>query len=160
MIKKIILILTLMISLNSYGQENVRNYLSSLSGKRGFTTIEFTPFMFEMIRNAVEQTEGEEDLFDNIDSMLLITTDDNSILNILQPILKRDKYQLMMQMYDEDDSHIIFYGLMKNKKVTDFLMIIDDKNDFLVLELQCDMTLRQLKSVTKQISIKGVNNFK
>ncbi|QZT37139.1 DUF4252 domain-containing protein [Halosquirtibacter xylanolyticus] len=160
MIKKIILIMTVLMSLSSYGQGNVRSYLSSLSGKKGYTTIEFTPFMFDMIRNAELETEGADDLFDNIDSMLLITTDENSILGTIKPLLLKDKYQLMMQMYDQDESHIIFYGLMKNKRVTDFIMIIDDKKDFLVLELQCDMTLDQLKTVTRQISVKGINNFK
>lgn len=161
MIKRIIFTFCLFTSMISWGQDSVAEYLSDLSGKRGYTTIEFTPFMFDLIRDCSDQEDisEEQDLFNNIESMLMVTTKNRELVPKVISMSKSDRYQLMMDMYDEDQSHLIFYVKKKGKKVSDFLMLVDGEGDLLILKLKCDLTMKQLKTVTRQISVRGVNKF-
>lgn len=169
--KIILLIFTALLTLPAGAQKmSFRQFREKYSGQRGYTTVEVTQAMLNLIGFGKESGEGET-LFDGIKGITricIITADsrnDDFVGDMKSVVKEGSEYQLLTSVA-EDGQNVMFYykevkGTNKSNdppRISEFLMILYGAGDNLIMNIHGDFTVKQITSIAdKAVSGKSIN---
>jgi hypothetical protein len=166
------IVVILLLSLPSllFGQsEQVQKLFDKYSGSDGFTSVEVTKGLFELFAE-VEADDPEFDDFkkaiDGLESLKLLAysmKDENA-----DPVAKEDfisevkstisfkEYQELMVVKDSD-ANINFYAKSEKQIIKEMLMVVDGKDEAVLLSMFGDLDLNYLAKLGTTMDMGGIH---
>jgi len=165
--KRIVLAgLIVMISLPVFSQTDaVSKYFGEYEGKENYTTIIITSRMFGLLAE-IPEGEDEEDVMNvirKLTGLKMIVADDRhdgeDLYRKAMDVLPKDGFDELM-IIKEGDEEIKFLIKEKNKKISEFIMLIGGgESDFLIMSMVGDLDLRDISKLSKTMDIDGFEHL-
>ena len=155
-------------------QSPIDKIYEKYSGQDGFTAINFTKEMFQMLqqlklgdsagsdveemKNIVNQLSGLKVLMFNYDSTKMMKA--ISIYNEIAGAFPSSKYNELMTI-QEGRQFVKFMTRQESSgKVSEFVMLLKDKDEVGVISLTGTIDLASISKMSKFMNIKGMDNLK
>ncbi|MDA3891147.1 MAG: DUF4252 domain-containing protein [Salinivirgaceae bacterium] len=162
--KKIVLIIAVAIlTIQGMAQQSQLNTLfDKYSGKEGYTSVYITSYMFELFSKL-----ANEDDFDNVtkglEAIKILTSDGSpaqkkAFYEDVNKALPASVYKDFMIVKD-GAQEVIFKVRDEDDKITEFVMIVKDEYEPVLLFLQGDIDLAQVAKMSKSMDIKGFEHL-
>ncbi len=165
--KKVIVILIALLPMLGMAQESQLNTLfDKYSGKEGFTSVYITSYMFELFAKIADESDQEfENLTKGIKGIKILTVSKQqgsemhqAFYNEIQKALPASLYNDFM-IVKEGSEEIIFKVRETNGKITEFVMIVKDPNEPVLLFFEGDINLKQIAKMSKSMDVKGFEHL-
>lgn len=179
--KKIILLCTLAVGmmLNAYSQNVMENLFEKYNGKEGFTSVNISKEMFEMMGsiqiNSDEKDKGTQKINDmkefasKLTSLKVLTTNkkegqDNtakaeSFYKEVMNLMPKNIYKDLMEVNDEGQK-VNFYVRRTGSKVAELVVVVKEKTETSLISLAGDIDLNKVAEFSKDMNIKGMDKIK
>ena len=160
----IIIILCLLPNLLWAQPSDLDNFFTNYSGKKGYTSIHITQYMFELLKESKSAAKDENfnEISEHFNSVKILTTDGDSVPSfkdeLLSALPKTDYKEFMKITSGDEDINFIIYK--KNEKIREFVMIISSENETTLVFLQGEFTFDQLYEFSGTLSIEGFEYIK
>ena len=162
-----------MISFLTHAQSPIDKIYEKYSGQEGFTAVNFTKEMFQMIqqmkmgdsinsdikdmKQMVDQLSGLKVLMYNFDSTKLLKA--VAIYNEFAGAYSSASYKELMSV-QEGRQFVKFMTKQESTgKVTEFVMLLKDKNEVGVISLAGLIDLASISNMSKFMNIKGMDHL-
>ena len=162
-----------MITISTRAQSPIDKIYEKYSGQEGFTAVNLSKEMFQMIqqmgigdsadadiksaKQIVEQLSGVKVLMYKFDSLGVMKA--VSIYNEFSGAYSSSSYKELMTI-QEGRQFIKFLTKNESKnKVTEFVMLMKDKNEVGVISLTGNIDLASISQMSKFMNIKGMENL-
>lgn len=165
--KKIILICITVLPLISMAQESKLNQIfDKYSGKDGYTSVYITSYMFELFSKIADENEEEfENVTKGIEGIKILTVSDNldkasikSFYTEINGALPTSTYKDFMIVKD-GEQEVTFKVRDDGNKISEFVMIVKDDHEPVLLFLSGDIDLKQISKMSKSMDIKGFEHL-
>lgn len=165
--KRIILIIALIIPLIATAQESkLDSFFNKYSGQEGYSSVYITQYMFDLLKkvNNAEEEKEYEDITSHLSGIKILTLSDGSserkraFLKELNELLPKDQYKELM-VVKEGRETITFLIKENGKKISEFVMKIEQDNEPGIIFLEGDMTLRQISQLSDKMDVKGFEHL-
>jgi len=154
-------------------QSPIDKIYEKYSGQDGFTTVNFTKEMFQMIqqmnigdssdtdiknaKQVVDQLSGVKVLMYKFDSLNVMKA--VSIYNEFTGAYSSSSYKELMTIQEGRQFVKFLTKHGANNKVTEFVMLMKDKNEVGVISLTGNIDLASISKMSKFMNIKGMDNL-
>jgi hypothetical protein len=130
------------------GQSAIDDAFNRYAGKEGFTTITIKPWMFKLASFIAPEDEDLKKLDGKIDSFRLLASEDNGVqfTSEIREQMKTQDYFNIMEIV-ESKSKVNFYVRKKDDVVTDFVMIVSDTTEEVLLNIKGKFSLNDLSKM-------------
>ncbi|MBX2842148.1 MAG: DUF4252 domain-containing protein [Flammeovirgaceae bacterium] len=162
----IIAIVFILSEVISYGQSgSIDQFFDKYQGNDNLFTMNFSG---NFLQSMFENESGEDDIeqaIKGIQDFRIISAKKelNSITTIevdnLRKRLKKERFEELIKIRN-GKSKIDFMILEKNGIVTNFMMLVDDDDEFVVLSFQGEIDLDHIGEITKNMKIDGMEHLK
>ena len=119
----------------------------------GVTSVFISKTMLQMMPNM--KTEGLDigGIAGKLESIVILTSEKAAISNMMKSEMhnytRNKRYEELMRVRDEG-SHVTIYIKKKaNKKIGELVMFVDEKPEFVFIQMTGDMTLQDIQNITK-----------
>lgn len=167
--KKVMLMaLAVMLAPMVFGQTASDKLFEKYSGRDGYTSIHITQYMFQLFADLDTDEEMKEftEMASSIDRMKILTVDSDS----LHPNRARDFYKdasstLPIKQYQElmvvkdGDQTVQMLIKEEGKLVSEFLMLVNDDHESVVISITGNIDLNQLARMSSKMNIEGLENL-
>lgn len=156
----------IMISLSAFSQKNpVDKLFEKYGGKDGFTTIIISSKMFSMFSDVEAGDDEINAMIKNIESIKILTTDDESLLdpgiNFYKEImdeLSLDEYEELM-VVKEKDQDIKFLIKEKEDIIVELLLVIGGKGNNALISIRGIIDLKSISRLSKSLNVQGLDEL-
>ena len=156
----------IMISLSAFSQRNpVDKLFEKYGGKDGFTTVLISSKMFSMFSDMEAGDDDINKMIKNIESIKILTTDDESLLdpgiNFYKEIMNElslDEYEELM-VVKEKDQDIKFLVKEKEDVIVELLLVIGGKGNNALISIRGIIDLRSISKLSKSMNIEGLEKL-
>lgn len=152
-----------------YGQTASNKLFDKYSGKEGYTSIHITQYMFQLFADLDTDEEMKEftEMASSIDRMKILTADSDSLHpNRAQDFFKDATGTLPIKQYQElmivkdGDQTVQMLIQEEGKMVSEFLMLVNDEQETVVISITGNIDLNQLARMSSKMNIDGLENLK
>lgn len=160
--------LAVMLAPMVFGQTASDKLFEKYSGRDGYTSIHITQYMFQLFADLDTDEEMKEftEMASSIDRMKILTVDSDS----LHPNRARDFYKdasstLPIKQYQElmvvkdGDQTVQMLIKEEGKLVSEFLMLVNDDHESVVISITGNIDLNQLARMSSKMNIEGLENL-
>lgn len=165
--KKIVLIAIAILPMLGMAQESQLNKIfDKYSGQEGYTSVYITSYMFDLFAKVADE-EGEdfENVTKGLEAIKILTVSDDlstdkrsSFYHEIKDALPASVYKDFMIVKD-GGQEITFKVKDEGKKISEFVMIVKDEREPVLLFLQGDIDLANLSKMSKSMDIKGFEHL-
>ncbi len=156
----------IMISLSAFSQRNpVDKLFEKYGGKDGFTTVLISSKMFSMFSDMEAGDDDINKMIKNIESIKILTTDDESLLdpgiNFYKEIMNElslDEYEELM-VVKEKDQDIKFLVKEKEDVIVELLLVIGGKGNNALISIRGIIDLKSISKLSKSMNIEGLEKL-
>ena len=156
----------IMISLSAFSQRNpVDKLFEKYGGKDGFTTVFISSKMFSMFSDMEAGDDDINKMIKNIESIKILTTDDESLLdpgiNFYKEIMNElslDEYEELM-VVKEKDQDIKFLVKEKEDIIVELLLVIGGKGNNSLISIRGIIDLKSISKLSKSMNIEGLERL-
>ncbi len=156
----------IMISLSAFSQRNpVDKLFEKYGGKDGFTTVFISSKMFSMFSDMEAGDDDINKMIKNIESIKILTTDDESLLdpgiNFYKEIMNElslDEYEELM-VVKEKDQDIKFLVKEKEDIIVELLLVIGGKGNNALISIRGIIDLKSISKLSKSMNIEGLEKL-
>jgi len=156
----------IMISLSAFSQRNpVDKLFEKYGGKDGFTTVFISSKMFSMFSDMEAGDDDINKMIKNIESIKILTTDDESLLdpgiNFYKEIMNElslDEYEELM-VIKEKDQDIKFLVKEKEDIIVELLLVIGGKGNNALISIRGIIDLKSISKLSKSMNIEGLEKL-
>lgn len=143
-------------------QSQLNSIFDKYSGQEGYTSVYITSYMFELFSKLAD----EED-FDNVtkglEAIKILTANGSSsqkkaFYDEIDKALPASVYKDFMIVKDGGQT-VVFKVRDEGDKITEFVMIVEDEHEPVLLFLQGDIDLAQVAKMSKSMDIKGFEHL-
>jgi len=162
-----------MISFLTHAQSPIDKIYEKYSGQDGFTAVNFTKEMFQMIqqmkigdstggdmkemKQIVDQLSGVKVLMFNFDSTQVVKA--VAMYNEFKAVYPSAVYKELMTV-QEGRQFVKFMTKQESAgKISEFVMLLKDKNEVGVISLTGNIDLASISKMSKFMNIKGMDNL-
>ncbi|PKP09338.1 MAG: hypothetical protein CVU09_11715 [Bacteroidetes bacterium HGW-Bacteroidetes-4] len=165
--KKLIVILLALLPMLSMAQESQLNTLfEKYSGKEGYTSVYITSYMFDLFAKISDKSDPDlKNLTKSIKGIKILTVSKQlgnemhqSFYNEIQKALPTNLYNDFM-IVKEGTEEIVFKVRESNGKIVEFVMIVKDPNEPVLLFFEGDINLNQIAKMSKTMNVKGFEHL-
>ncbi len=165
--KKVFAILIALLPVLGMAQESQLNTLfDKYSGKEGFTSVYITSYMFDLFAKISDESDPDlENLTKGIKGIKILTVSKQqgsemhqAFYNEIQKALPANLYNDFM-IVKEGAEEIIFKVRETNGKISEFVMIVKDPNEPVLLFFEGDINLKQIAKMSKTMNVKGFEHL-
>lgn len=138
-------------------------------GKKGFTTVNVTKDMFGLFMqmdNSAEDNTSLKKSMSKLDGIKIMNYTADSTQNISKSLFSEIKKSIPMSEYKElmvinDNQSNVKMLVKKNGEIiTDFLMLVGEKDEVVLINISGNINLEDLRNVSKSMNIKGMEGIK
>lgn len=164
--KKLVIILLAVFPMIGMAQESQLNKLfDKYSGKEGYTSIYITSYMFELFSKIAGKDDADlENITKGLDAIKILTVSNpdsekniafyNDVNKALPPSVYKD-----FMIINDSGQEIVFKVRDEGGKISEFVMIVKDENEPVLLFLQGDIDLAKVAKMSKTMDIKGFEHL-
>jgi hypothetical protein len=148
------------------GQESQLNKLfDKYSGQKGYTSVHITSYMFELFSKIADEDDADfENVTKGLDAIKILTVSDShtktnqEFYDEINLALPASVYKDFM-IIKEDGQEILFKVRDEGDKISEFVMIVKDPHEPVLLFLQGDIDLAKVAKMSKSMDIKGFEHL-
>ena len=156
----------IMISLSAFSQKNpVDKLFEKYGGKDGFTTVLISSKMFSIFSDMEAGDDDINKMIKNIESIKILTTDDESLLdpgiNFYKEIMNElslDEYEELM-VVKEKDQDIKFLVKEKEDIIVELLLVIGGKGNNALISIRGIIDMKSISKLSKSMNIEGLEKL-
>jgi hypothetical protein len=165
---KSVLIMVLVLPLFSFAQKSaVDSFFSKYSDQEGYTSVEVSKGLFELFAEIDADDPEFEDFkkaVSGLESLKLIAystekgnqeTKEKFHQDILSSIPLKDYKELMV--IKDSDANINFYAKNNQQVITDMIMIVNGKDEAVLLSLNGNIDLNYVAKLGKSMNLEGMD---
>ncbi len=165
--KKLALILLALLPMLGMAQESqLDNLFNKYSGKEGYTSVYITSYMFELFSKIADDDEAADlkNVTKGLNAIKILTVSDanqsrnQDFYNDIKQALPSSIYKDFM-IVNDGGQEIDFKVHDEGKKISEFVMLVKDPKEPVLLFLQGDIDLAQVAKMSKTMDIKGFEHL-
>lgn len=160
--KRILIMTIALLPLISVAQDSKLNEIfNKYSGKNGYTSVHITSYMFELFSKLADDDEELENVTKGLDAIKILSVSDGlssdlrqKFYNDISQALESNYYNDFMIVKD-GDQEVTFKVRDEGDKITEFVMLVKDPVEPVLMFLTGDIDLKQIAKMSKTMDIKG-----
>jgi|SRR5574344_316603 ribosomal protein S15P/S13E len=136
------------------GQKDLMERYANIEG---VTTVYISKSMLQMMPNLdIHINMNTKDLAGRLSGILILTTERKNLITNLRKdaraFYNNKAFEVLMTVKDEE-SLVNFYIRRKNdKRIAEMVMVVDEGDEFVLIQMTGDMTMEDIKKMTKGMS--------
>jgi hypothetical protein len=168
MVRILHFIAAFLISFYTYGQSrSIRDFHEKYRDSGTYFSIRIDGGILKCLSNFETNDEDTKELMEVVNKIEAIDIhaigrDDPGLevddIQKLKKNIKRDKYEELM-IVKGDDGNVDFLIKEANGKVSDLLLIVDGKEEFLVMNINGDIDLKHISALGRKMDMKGMEHL-
>jgi len=166
----IILIVLALLPQMTNAQTAIDNLYSKYAGKAGFTSIDISPAMFQLlsgvnVKDSSVKTQKAADAIKQLKGlkMLVYEPKDSTKVEAFYKVIKRtipmDKYTELMNVDSHDGKVKFLANQTKDGKIKELLMIIDGSHSATIMSLTGLIDMQTISEISKSLNMRGMSNL-
>lgn len=164
--KHIILILCVVLPILSYGQDkSVKKFYNKYKYDETVTSVKIQGWMLKMAAKFAEDEEDDgeaAELLRKVTRLRVIAMEDGNViskkdLNQFKKEMAADNFEPLMQVR-EDGQIIDFFIREADEVITDLVVLVKDKEEFIMLNLEGNLKFEDLRKL--DFDVEGGDSFK
>lgn len=165
--KKIIVLIIAVLPMLSMAQESQLNHLfDKYSGQEGYTSVYITSYMFDLFSKLADEDDAEfEHVTKGLKSIKILTISSkldksaqDAFYKEIQNALPASVYKDFMIVKD-GKQEVVFKVRDEGAKISEFVMIVKDPKEPVLMFLEGDINLKQIAKMSKSMDIKGFEHL-
>ncbi len=151
-------------------QSSIDNLYSKYAGKAGFTSINISPAMFQLlsgvnVKDSSEKTQKALDAIKQLKGlkMLIYEPKDSTKVEAFYKVIKRtipmSKYTELMSVNGEDGKVKFLASGNKDGKIKELLMIVDGPHSTMIMSLTGLIDMQTIAEISKSMNMKGMSDL-
>ncbi|HBO76515.1 MAG TPA: hypothetical protein DD653_17790 [Marinilabiliales bacterium] len=165
--KKLVLIFMAFLPILAMAQESKLNQLfDKYSGQEGYTSVYITSYMFELFSKLDDESDAEfENMTKGLEAIKILTVSDGLdaksrelFYQEISSATQQPVYKDFMIVKD-GKQEVIFKVREDGKKITEFVMVVKDASEPVLMFLLGDIDLKQISKMSKTMDIKGFEHL-
>lgn len=150
--KRLFIIAFLMIfcSVLSYGQQS---FFDKFADMDGVTSVYISKSMISLFPQGNTNVNGINigNIADRLDNIQILSADEKDIITKLRKetsdINTKNGYEELMKIREDGEKVTIYFNEKKKKK--EFVLIVDDKDEFTIISITGDLTLKEIQGIVQ-----------
>jgi len=164
--KKIIVVIVLLAAgTGVFAQgESVMKFFSKYSGDESFTSATVSSKMFSLFTNMEVESPEDQEVLNAISKLKGLrilgkenTSDADRLYKEAAGYITKD-YEQLMEVRDPD-KNMKFYITEKGGKISELLMLMGGKDDFMIMSLFGEIDLKQISKIGHKMNVGGLENL-
>lgn len=160
--------LSITVSVMVMAQAQSDKLFDRYSGKSGYTSVHITQYMFQLFADIQTESELQEfrEMAAQIERIKILTAENDStdrsratsFYNDLTKSIPLDKYEELM-VVNEGGNQVHMYVLKNGKKISEFLMLVNEESNAVMISITGDIDLDKLAALSKTMNINGLEGL-
>ena len=144
----IIAFLMIFSSVLSYGQQS---FFDKFADMDGVTSVYISKSMISLFPQGNTNVNGINigNIADRIDNIKILSADEKDIIAKLRKetsdINPKNGYEELMKVREDGQKVTIYFNEKKKKK--EFVLVVDDKDEFTIISIAGDLTLKEIQGI-------------
>ena len=144
----IIAFLMIFCSVLSYGQQS---FIDKFADMDGITSVYISKSMISLFPQGNTNVNGINigNIADRIDNIKILSADEKDIIAKLRKetsdINPKNGYEELMKVREDGQKVTIYFNEKKKKK--EFVLVVDDKDEFTIISIAGDLTLKEIQGI-------------
>ena len=164
--KKLVAIVVLMTVISgAYAQDAISKFFSKYQNDESFSQVNVSSRMFGLFTKMEGETEEDKEVLDAISKLKglkIIAKDDarnaRELYKEAFSLIPAKEYEELMSVRDEDKD-MKFMIKESGGKISELLMVMGGKEEFMVLSLFGEIDLKQVSRIGRKMDVKGLENL-
>lgn len=144
----LILITVLLATAGLYAQDN---FFEKFADRQGVTSVYISKKMFGLMKNIDTGDVNLNNLSGKINSLQLLSCENREVAAEIRKetahIRQNNGYEELMRIKDEGDRIVVY--VKEGKKENEYVLVIDDADEFTLIQLNGQLTLEELQNAVK-----------
>ena len=146
----IIALLMIFCSVLCYGQQS---YLDKYADMDGVTSVYITKSMLSLFPQGNTSINGVNigNIANRLDNIQILSADEKDIINQLRKetsnINTKNGYEKLLRVREDGTKTTIYFNEKKKKK--EFVLLVDDKDEFTIISIVGDLTLKEIQGIVQ-----------
>ncbi len=151
-------------------QTSIDNLYLKYAGKEGFTSINISPAMFQLlsglnIKDSSEKTQKAMDAIKRLKGlkMLIYEPKDSTKVEAFYKVIKRtipmNKYTELMNVNSQDGKVKFLASQTRDGKIKELLMIVDGPHSTMIMSLTGLIDMQTIGEISKSLNMKGMSDL-
>ena len=146
----IIALLMICCSVFCYGQQS---YFDKYADLDGVTSVYITKSMLSLFPKGKANVNGINigDITNRLDNIQILSSDEPAIIEKLRKetsnINNKNGYEELLRIREDGTKTTIYFNEKKKKK--EFVLLVDDKDEFTIISIVGDLTLKEIQGIVQ-----------
>ena len=147
----IIAFLMIFCSVLSYGQQS---YFDKYANMDGVTSVYITKSMLSLFPQGNTYINGVNigNIANRLDNIQILSADEKGIIDQLRKetsdINSKNGYEELLRIREDGTKTTIYFNEKKKKK--EFVLLVDEKDEFTIISIVGDLTLKEIQGIIQQ----------
>ena len=147
----IIAFLMIFCSVLSYGQQS---YFGKFADMDGVTSVYISKSMLKLFPQGKTSVNGIDigNIADRLDCIQILSSDESDMIGKLRKetssISRENGYEELMKIREDGEKTTIYFNERNKKK--EFVLLVDEKDEFTIISLVGDLTLKEIQGIVQQ----------
>ena len=147
----IIAFLMIFCSVLSYGQQS---YFDKYADMDGVTSVYITKSMLSLFPQGNTNINGVNigNIANRLDNIQILSADEKDIIDQLRKetsnINTKNGYEELLRVREDGTKTTIYFNEKKKKK--EFVLLVDEKDEFTIISIVGDLTLKEIQGIVQQ----------
>ena len=147
----IIAFLMIFCSVLSYGQQS---YFDKFADMDGVTSVYISKSMLKLFPQGKTSVNGIDigNIADRLDCIQILSSDESDMIGKLRKetssISRENGYEELMKIREDGEKTTIYFNERNKKK--EFVLLVDEKDEFTIISLVGDLTLKEIQGIVQQ----------
>jgi len=139
------------------------------AGQEGFTSINISPGMFQMLGNldTDDSTEGVKDaqnVMEQLKSLKMLVYEPKEgqkfdFMSEVKKTVKLGDYEELMAIREENSDIRFLVKKTKDDHISELLMLVDDENEGMIMSMTGNIDMNTISEIGKSMNMKRMENF-
>lgn len=139
------------------------------AGQDGFTSINISPGMFQMLSDldtddSTEEVKEAQNVMDQLKSLKMLVYEPKEghkfdFMSEVKKTVKLDDYVELMSIREEDTDIRFLVKKTKDGHVSELLMLVDDDNEGMIMSMTGNIDMNTISEIGKSMNMKGMENL-
>ena len=172
--KKLVLSLVIMFAVGLTAtlsaQTTIDRLYDKYAGTDGFTSINISPEMFNMISgmsmsDSSEEAKEAQDAMSQLSGLKILTYEaeegevNEAFMNEVKALTKIEGYSELMSVQDGDEIVKFLVSKTPDGKVSELLMIVHEESEAVVMSMTGNLDMQTISQISRTLEIDGMENL-
>lgn len=171
--KKLVLITTLMLfalmPAMLQAQTAIDKLYEKYAGESGFTSINISPGMFQMLSNldtddSTQEVKDAQNIMDQLKSLKMLIYEPKEgekfdFMSEVKKMVKLKDYEELMAIREEGTDIRFLVKKTDKNHISEMLMLVDDNEEGIIMSMTGNIDMNTVSEIGKSMNMKGMENL-